>query len=95
VEGLPQTATEAISCGTPVVGFSIGGLIDIVHDAKTGFLAEPYDVQSLGVLIDRTLNLGKNKFVLPCRNFALANFDFKVVENKYESVFASVNNQKF
>jgi glycosyltransferase involved in cell wall biosynthesis len=95
VEGLPQTATEAISCGTPVVGFSIGGLIDIVHDDKTGFLAEAYDVQSLGVLIDHTLNLGKNKFILPCRNFALANFDFKVVENKYESVFTSVNNQNF
>ena len=95
VEGLPQTATEAISCGTPVVGFSIGGLIDIVHDDKTGFLAEAYDVQSLGVLIDHTLNLGKNRFILPCRNFALANFDFKIVENKYESVFTSVNNKNF
>ena len=94
VEGLPQTATEAISCGTPVVGFSIGGLIDIVHDDETGFLAEPYNVQILGFLIDRILKIDKNKFVLPCRNFALDNFDFKIVESKYELIFINAINQK-
>ena len=94
VEGLPQTATEAISCGTPVVGFSIGGLIDIVHDDSTGFLAETYDVQNLGFLIDRILKLDKNKFVKSCRNFALKNFDFKIVENKYEQVFTNAVNKK-
>jgi len=92
VEGLPQTATEAISCGTPVVGFSIGGLIDIVHDDKTGFLAETYNVKNLGYLIDRILKLDKNKFILPCRNFALANFDFKIVESKYELIFTNAIN---
>jgi glycosyltransferase involved in cell wall biosynthesis len=94
VEGLPQTATEAISCGTPVVGFSIGGLIDIVHYGETGFLAKPFDIQSLSFLIDRIIKLEKNKFVQPCRNFALANFDFKVVENRYEIVFANAIKQK-
>ena len=86
-EGLPQTATEAISCGTPVVGFSIGGLIDIVQDNKTGFLAKPYNVQNLGYLIDRILEFDKNIFMLRCRNFALENFEFKVVENKYDLIF--------
>ena len=94
VEGLPQTATEAISCGTPVVGFSIGGLIDIVHDDSTGFLAKTYDVQNLGFLIDRILKLEKDKFVQPCRNFALTNFDFKIVESKYERVFMNAINKK-
>jgi glycosyltransferase involved in cell wall biosynthesis len=94
VEGLPQTATEAISCGTPVVGFSIGGLIDIVHDGSTGFLAETYNVQNLGFLIDHILKLDKNKFVQSCRNFALANFDFKIVESKYELIFTNAINQK-
>jgi glycosyltransferase involved in cell wall biosynthesis len=94
VEGLPQTATEAISCGTPVVGFSIGGLIDIVHDDSTGFLAETYNVQNLGFLIDRILKLDKNKFVQSCRNFALTNFDFKIVESKYELIFTNAINQK-
>ena len=92
VEGLPQTATEALSCGTPVVGFSIGGLIDIVQDGKTGFLAEPYNVQNLGYLIDRIMKLDKNKFLLPCRNFALDNFEFKIVESKYELIFIDAIN---
>ena len=93
VEGLPQTATEAISCGTPVVGFSIGGLIDIVQEAETGFLAESYNVQNLGFLIDQVLKLEKNKFVSPCRNFALANFDFRIIEGKYESILVIAHNQ--
>jgi glycosyltransferase involved in cell wall biosynthesis len=94
VEGLPQTATEAISCGTPVVGFSIGGLIDIVHNNETGFLAKPFDIQGLSFLIDRIIKLDKNKFIQPCRNFALANFDFKVVESRYERIFANAIKQK-
>jgi glycosyltransferase involved in cell wall biosynthesis len=93
VEGLPQTATEALSCGTPVIGFSIGGLIDIVQDGKTGFLAEPYDAQKLAYLIDYIMKLDKNRFLLPCRNFALNNFEFKIVESKYELIFIDVINQ--
>lgn len=91
VEGLPQTATESISCGTPVIGFSIGGLIDIVKDGKTGFLAKPFSIEGLARAIERTLNLNKKEVVSNCRKFALLNFEFKVVESKYEAIFKSLS----
>ena len=42
-DNLPQVALEAQACGCPVVGFSIGGLPDIVEHKRTGFLAKAFD----------------------------------------------------
>ena len=47
MDNLPQTAVEAIVCGTPVVAFRTGGLPDIVDDGINGRLAEPFSPESL------------------------------------------------
>lgn len=46
-EAFGQTASEAQACGTPVVAFRTGGLVDIVADRVTGALADPFDSASL------------------------------------------------
>jgi len=46
-EGFGQTASEALSCGTPVVAFDATGPSDIVDHRETGYLADPYDSASL------------------------------------------------
>ncbi|MBC1262425.1 glycosyltransferase [Synechococcus sp. BSF8S] len=50
-EAFGQTASEAHACGTPVVAFRTGGLVDIVDDRITGALAEPFDPASLAASI--------------------------------------------
>lgn len=46
-DNLPNTGLEAHACGTPVVAFRTGGLVDIVDDRVSGALAEPFDADSL------------------------------------------------
>ncbi len=48
LENLPQTATESIACGTPVVGFRVGGMSDIVGDETSGRLVDPFSTDALG-----------------------------------------------
>ena len=46
-EAFGQTASEALSCGTPVVAFDATGLKDIVDHQQTGYLAAPFEVDDL------------------------------------------------
>ena len=48
---LPNTGLEAHACGTPVVAFATGGLVDIVDPHITGALAQPFDPLSLAASI--------------------------------------------
>jgi glycosyltransferase involved in cell wall biosynthesis len=50
-DNLPNTGLEAHACGTPVVAFATGGLVDIVDPHTTGALAEPFDPLSLAAAI--------------------------------------------
>ncbi len=46
-DNLPNTGLEALSCGTPIAAFQIGGMNDIVHHRKTGYLAEAFSPEDL------------------------------------------------
>ncbi|MBM5801392.1 MAG: glycosyltransferase [Cyanobacteria bacterium K_DeepCast_35m_m2_023] len=47
MDNLPQSATEAIACGTPVVAFDQGGMADVIAHQQTGWLAQPFDPDAL------------------------------------------------
>ena len=51
LDNLPNTATEAMACGTPVVAFRTGGLPEIVNDGVSGRLAEAFEPDDLAQCI--------------------------------------------
>ncbi len=55
-DNLPNVVPEAMLCGTPVVGFNIGGLPDMIDHKTNGYLAQPYDTTDLASGIVWTLN---------------------------------------
>ena len=46
-DNLPNTMLESLACGTPVAGFDVGGVPDLVLPGVTGALARAGDPQSL------------------------------------------------
>ncbi|MFW6307741.1 MAG: glycosyltransferase [Campylobacterales bacterium] len=54
-DNLPFTAIEALACGTPVAGFEIGGMPDIIDSGVNGYLAKAFDVDDLSLGIQALL----------------------------------------
>jgi glycosyltransferase involved in cell wall biosynthesis len=44
-DNLPNTVLESLSCGTPVVAFSIGGIPEMIEHLKNGYLAEEKSIE--------------------------------------------------
>ena len=55
-DNLPNTAMEALAVGTPVVGYRVGGIPDMVQDGVNGLLAAPGDVAGLARAMALLLN---------------------------------------
>jgi len=55
-ENLSNAIMESLACGTPVVGFDIGGNRDMIDHQQNGYLATPIDPTSLADGIDWILN---------------------------------------
>lgn len=56
----PLMVNQAIMCGTPVVGFEIGSLLDVVKNKGTGLCAKYKNAQSLSICIEQIYYLFKN-----------------------------------
>jgi glycosyltransferase involved in cell wall biosynthesis len=90
-ENLSNAIMESLACGTPVVGFDIGGNSDLVDHKTNGYLAEPFDVNDLAKGIDWVLNSTEYGILSDnARNKVLQNFDNKVVAPKYIELYQSV-----
>ena len=90
-DNLPNTAVEAHACGTPVVGFSIGGVPDIVTHQQTGWLARPFDTDQLaeGILWVLSDHARWKALSGAARVCALDKFSPEIVTRQYLQVYAS------
>lgn len=93
-DNLPNTAIEALACGTPVVGFSVGGMTDIVQHGDTGWLAKPFDIADLAAGISWALSRKGTDCELRrrCRDSAVAKFSPNEVAMQYVNVYREVCN---
>jgi glycosyltransferase involved in cell wall biosynthesis len=49
------TPLEAMACGRPVIGSSVGGITYTIADGETGFLVPPRDPEALAACLQRLL----------------------------------------
>ncbi|MBD1848398.1 glycosyltransferase family 4 protein [Cyanobacteria bacterium FACHB-63] len=91
-EAFGQTASEAQSCGTPVVAFNATGVKDVVDHQQTGYLATPFEVEDLAkgivwVLEDRERH---RHLQFQAREKALQEFDFETQADRYMSLYMDI-----
>lgn len=52
-DNFPNTVIESLMCGTPVLGFAVGGITDAITDGFNGFLAQEVNAHSLAKIIEK------------------------------------------
>jgi|ERR1700722_2855237 len=54
-DNCPMTVLEAMAAGVPVVAANVGGVPDLIEDAKTGLLCDPLDAGSMSNAVRKLL----------------------------------------
>lgn len=91
MESFGQTASEAMSCGTPVVAFNTSGLKDIVDHKKNGYLAQAFDAKDLARGIEWVLfNTNAKDLCSNARKKVLDKFEMNKIGKDLKKVYAEI-----
>lgn len=90
-DNLPNTIMESMACGTPVVGFDVGGIPEMIDHEKCGYLAQYKSAEDLARGIYWTLfEADYQKLITHSRQKVLDNYAENVVAEKYKKVYQSL-----
>ncbi len=91
-DNLPNTVLEAMACSTPVVGFEVGGIPDMVRPGVTGLLAPPEDAPALGRAIAELLAdpAAWAEMSANCRRVAVAEYSLEVQARRYVELYETM-----
>ena len=95
-DNLPNTVLESLACGTPVIGFDIGGIPDMVNHGKNGLTTPPFDTQKLAenikkILYDEDL---KKEMQINARRTVEDHFYLALQAKKYVSLYQKILSDK-
>lgn len=87
-DNLPNTIVEAMACGTPTVGFHVGGLPQLIAHRESGYLAAYKDASDFAEGITRSILPDTlPRLADACRQRAIDNFSQKAVAEAYMAVY--------
>lgn len=91
-EAFGQTVIESMACGTPVVGFAVGGISDSIRDGLTGVLVPPFDVSRMGAAITDLLTDRHKRDAMSehSRRIAVSEYAMGVLAQRYEELYKNL-----
>lgn len=92
MDNFPNTVVESLMCGTPVIGFPIGGIPDMIKHGFNGLLTKEVNSTSLAKSLELYLDT-KNSFNREdIRIDALSKYDLAIQAKKYIDLYQSILN---
>jgi len=91
-DNLPCTVMESLACGTPVVGFSTGGIPDLVTDGVSGFLAPTKSAEGLARGISRFFSKESDpeSFARSARKTVTGKFTKEIQAKAYAKLYSEL-----
>lgn len=89
-DNLPNVVVESLCCGTPVVGFSIGGMIDMVETGRNGLLSETISADSLMESMNKFFHEGVEDDRKAISAEAHEKYAFDVQANAFMKLFEEI-----
>ncbi|WP_407428389.1 glycosyltransferase [Arcticibacter sp.] len=91
-DNLPNTVMESLSCGTPVVAFTTGGIPDMVTHQENGYLAKYKSSDDFANGISWVYgHTDRNQLNIAAREAVMARFSEKVIAAKHVAVYNEVS----
>lgn len=94
MDNLPNTVLESLMCGTPVIGFPVGGISDMIQEGVNGLLTKEISVPSLLETMIKFLNSDEKFDTIKIRKDAIMNYDIKIQSSQYIKLFESLINKE-
>ena len=89
-DNLPNTIVEAMSCGTPCVGFDVGGIPEMINHKQDGYVADYCDSLDFAQGIAWCLDPDRQPALsAAARADALATYSQSVAATRYLSIYQS------
>jgi glycosyltransferase involved in cell wall biosynthesis len=91
-DNLPNTVLEALACGTPVAGFDVGGIPDMVHPGETGALAPAGDADALCAAMRNLLShpAASTDMRAACRRLVESTYTLAHQAERYAALYQDV-----
>lgn len=86
-DNLPNVILESLACGTPVIGFPVGGIKEHVINFETGLLADNISTESLAKAIEKFC-MNQERFKREViRNYAEKKYNEELIATQYIKVY--------
>ncbi|WP_247233868.1 glycosyltransferase [Telluribacter sp. SYSU D00476] len=90
-ENLPNTIMESFACGTPVVGFEVGGIPEMIDHQRNGYLADYRSAKSIAEGIRWVLDHNQEGVLSAnARQKVLSTYAEKVIAEQYYQLYQSL-----
>ena len=87
MDNLPNTVLESLMCGTPAIGFPVGGILDMIQEGENGYIANEISVNGLVKALKIFLNAENNFNRDSISNNAMRKYNLKIQAKRYIELF--------